>query len=418
MNTKGNLGFTPLMNAAYNGQLETVRLLIAMGADREAKTDAGCTALQGASRNDHESTARYLVEIGCRLDAVTNDGATALDIARSFERPALVALLEAAEAARRATGSSATPPPSPPPPSPPSPGARSEAPRATESALLTPEAPTVWRGEASGSALAVCAETVVFRKLAKSHVAAEDVVLELGCSFGDTTKCLAQRASRVTACDLAAVPLEAARTRCRAHDNVTFVQADVLTAAASLRRLVDEEPHVVFVDLGGNRAASALVPVLELLLRCELAAAPRLVVVKSRELHAHATAHATAHAATHAAPLAHATAHNGTAPEGGASCTPLPNAEGWWEGLAQGAEESLARLNVRAEADRETRLCFSFLNHGKCTRPGCSFRHVGPDHPDAIADAERRTHSGDWAGIAATRGGGGGAAAAATAIDT
>ena len=30
----------------------------------------------------------------------------------------------------------------------------------------------------------------------------------------------------------------------------------------------------------------------------------------------------------------------------------------------------------------------------------------------------RRTHSGDWAGIAATRGGGGGAAAAATAIDT
>ena len=101
VNALGNKGFSALMNAAYNGQESTARMLVDAGANLEAKTDAGCTALQGASRNDHLGTATLLIERGCRLDAITNDGMTALDIARSFERPALVALLEAAEARER-----------------------------------------------------------------------------------------------------------------------------------------------------------------------------------------------------------------------------------------------------------------------------------------------------------------------------
>merc|ERR1719469_724412 len=35
----------------------------------------------------------------------------------------------------------------------------------------------------------------------------------------------------------------------------------------------------------------------------------------------------------------------------------------------------------------EVRICFTFLNRGQCNREGsCRFRHLAPDHPDAIAD--------------------------------
>ena len=34
----------------------------------------------------------------------------------------------------------------------------------------------------------------------------------------------------------------------------------------------------------------------------------------------------------------------------------------------------------------ETRICFRYLNHGKCDKDACTFRHLLPGHPDAIAD--------------------------------
>jgi len=38
----------------------------------------------------------------------------------------------------------------------------------------------------------------------------------------------------------------------------------------------------------------------------------------------------------------------------------------------------------------EVRICFTFLNRGQCNREGsCRFRHLAPDHPDAIADRVR-----------------------------
>ena len=42
----------------------------------------------------------------------------------------------------------------------------------------------------------------------------------------------------------------------------------------------------------------------------------------------------------------------------------------------------------------ETRICFSFLNRGYCDREStCRFRHLSPDHPDAIADRRRDWHT-------------------------
>jgi len=41
-------------------------------------------------------------------------------------------------------------------------------------------------------------------------------------------------------------------------------------------------------------------------------------------------------------------------------------------------------------APGETRICFPFLNKGRCDRGmACKFRHLAPDHPDAIADRQR-----------------------------
>ena len=37
----------------------------------------------------------------------------------------------------------------------------------------------------------------------------------------------------------------------------------------------------------------------------------------------------------------------------------------------------------------EMRICFTYLNHRECSKPGCTFRHLLPGHPDAIADRVR-----------------------------
>ena len=55
----------------------------------------------------------------------------------------------------------------------------------------------------------------------------------------------------------------------------------------------------------------------------------------------------------------------------------------------------------------EMRICFTWLNRGQCERGAvCKFRHLAPDHPDAIAD---RIRSGKLPPSAALQAGSGGA---------
>ena len=55
---------------------------------------------------------------------------------------------------------------------------------------------------------------------------------------------------------------------------------------------------------------------------------------------------------------------------------------------------------VRTLAAPNARLCFTYLNHNTCSRgSACSFRHVLPDHPDAIADRIRTGHLSRLEGI-------------------
>ena len=54
------------------------------------------------------------------------------------------------------------------------------------------------------------------------------------------------------------------------------------------------------------------------------------------------------------------------------------------------AQVASAPPPVAPPAPAETRICFSFLNRGTCERAeSCRFRHLAPDHPDAIADRIR-----------------------------
>jgi ankyrin repeat protein len=54
----------PLFNAAYLGRKEIVEILIAEGADVNAKTDYGKTPLDGANRRKHPETAGLLRKHG------------------------------------------------------------------------------------------------------------------------------------------------------------------------------------------------------------------------------------------------------------------------------------------------------------------------------------------------------------------
>jgi ankyrin repeat protein len=57
----GDLGFTPLMEAAFNGQTEMVDLLLERGADTTMRDDHGLTAADHARQNGHATLATRLV---------------------------------------------------------------------------------------------------------------------------------------------------------------------------------------------------------------------------------------------------------------------------------------------------------------------------------------------------------------------
>jgi len=87
-------GFTPLMIAAQEGYLDTVAVLITLGADLEAAEENGLTSLMAAARDGHIEIVRLLLEAGANWNTKTLAGSTALDVARHFGQAEIVELLE------------------------------------------------------------------------------------------------------------------------------------------------------------------------------------------------------------------------------------------------------------------------------------------------------------------------------------
>ncbi len=88
---------SPVANAAMVRDVETVRSLIAAGADVDAAQGDGLTALHWAAKNGDVETAAVLIDAGADLAAVTRvDSHTPLHVASSAGNGAVVATLLAA----------------------------------------------------------------------------------------------------------------------------------------------------------------------------------------------------------------------------------------------------------------------------------------------------------------------------------
>jgi ankyrin repeat protein len=74
-------GFTPLLFAAQQGDLDSARILLAAGANVNAATPDGDTALLVASASGHEALAIFLLDKGADPNAAERNGITALHYA-------------------------------------------------------------------------------------------------------------------------------------------------------------------------------------------------------------------------------------------------------------------------------------------------------------------------------------------------
>ena len=80
---------TPLIIAAHNGHLNSVKILLGYGADIEARgtlkigneVAEGCTPLWGAAAADHLDVVKLLLEQNADVDSKTSTGSTPLRVA-------------------------------------------------------------------------------------------------------------------------------------------------------------------------------------------------------------------------------------------------------------------------------------------------------------------------------------------------
>lgn len=85
---------TPLASAAAAKQNDIAHLLIAHGANVNARAAAGHIPLHEAAANGNVELVKLLIECGADVNAKTGDGKTPLDFATEYKRPEVIALLE------------------------------------------------------------------------------------------------------------------------------------------------------------------------------------------------------------------------------------------------------------------------------------------------------------------------------------
>ncbi len=86
-------GFTPLHRAAQEGHKELAELLLAKGADVNAKTTDGATPLHRAAHYGHQQLAELLLAKGADVNAKSIDGVTPVHVAAQQGYKELVELL-------------------------------------------------------------------------------------------------------------------------------------------------------------------------------------------------------------------------------------------------------------------------------------------------------------------------------------
>lgn len=88
VDTRLDIGRTPLIVAATKGRTQLIQYLIGAGADINAQDNNGSTALMMAIYEGHLDAVTALVEAGSDVTIKNNDGWTAITLTRSDLRPA------------------------------------------------------------------------------------------------------------------------------------------------------------------------------------------------------------------------------------------------------------------------------------------------------------------------------------------
>ena len=92
--SRESMKVSPLASASAAGQLEIARVLIAHGANVNARAAGDFTPLHESAASGRIEFAQLLLEHGADVNAKTSDGKTPLDYAREHNRDEMVELLE------------------------------------------------------------------------------------------------------------------------------------------------------------------------------------------------------------------------------------------------------------------------------------------------------------------------------------
>ncbi|GBQ05348.1 ankyrin repeat domain-containing protein [Saccharibacter floricola] len=93
INCTDSRGYTPLIVATYNEQIEAARLLLEHGADPNEIDEKGATALSGVAFKGFEDIATLLIDKGAVVDKPNHAGRTPLMFAVMFGRENMARLL-------------------------------------------------------------------------------------------------------------------------------------------------------------------------------------------------------------------------------------------------------------------------------------------------------------------------------------
>ena len=85
-----------LVTAAYEGDFELVKQLVAKGVDVNVTNEEGETAIIVAAQHGYSATIEFLLSHGANVNAKDNDGDTALDVAKYYDCEDTVELLQSA----------------------------------------------------------------------------------------------------------------------------------------------------------------------------------------------------------------------------------------------------------------------------------------------------------------------------------